>query len=240
MKFMRSLYWLLFTVATLLLASLYIPLFWYLTLRGKLRRKEELAWGFTHWWGKVVLRATGSTVKIIGTENIPQGSVVVMSNHQSYFDVMLMLGYIDKPIAFIAKKELKKYPLISHWMGYVGCIFLDRKDVRQAVKVFQQAVDRVKSGWSMVIFPEGTRSGSATMGEFKRGSMKLPIRAGVPIVPVSINRTYKVYEGNGKWIGSAEITMVISPAIPTNGLSDSDSGKLADMVKESIVTGLLE
>src|SRR5690554_2319825 len=205
MKIIRSLYWVIFTLASLLLAGLYLPYFWYLDRRGQSRKREEIAWNFAHWWGRIVLGATGSKVTVRGKENVPPGPVVVMGNHQSCFDIMLVLGYIDKPLAFIAKKELARLPLISQWMKFLGCLFLDRRDVRQAAQVFQRAVEAVRNGWSMVIFPEGTRSRSAEMREFKKGSMKLPVRANVPIVPISIDGTYKVYEGNGSMIGSADI-----------------------------------
>lgn len=238
MKLIRSLFWLVFTIGTLLGAMFYIPWFWYLELRGRQRRKEQLAWGFARWWGRAVLWATGSTVKVVGAEKVPEGPVVVMGNHQGYFDIMLVLGYIDKPLAFIAKKELSKLPLVSSWMRYLGCIFLDRKDVRQAVEVFQKAVNQVKSGWSMVIFPEGTRSKSNTLAPFKKGSMKLPLRAGVPIVPVSIDGTYKVFEGNGKRIGPAQITLVVAEPIMPEQISQMDTGDISQLVRERIEQGL--
>lgn len=238
MKLLRSIYWVLFTLGTLFLAALYLPLFWYLGMRGQVKRREAVAWRFAHWWGRVVLRATGSTVKVSGAENIPDGQVIVMGNHQSYFDIMLMLGYINKPLSFIAKKELARLPLISQWMRHLGCLFLDRSQLRQATSVFQQAVEKVQKGWSMVIFPEGTRSHSADMAVFKKGSMKLPMRANVPIVPVSIDGTYKVFEGNGKRIGPAKINLIISPPITTDFYAEAGSGQVAEMVRERVTLGL--
>lgn len=220
------------------MAALYLPLFWYWGMRGQVKRREAIAWRFAHWWGRVVLRATGSTVKVSGAENVPDGQVIVMGNHQSYFDIMLMLGYINKPLSFIAKKELARLPLISQWMRHLGCLFLDRSQVRQATAVFQQAVEKVQKGWSMVIFPEGTRSHSADMAAFKKGSMKLPMRANVPIVPVSIDGTYKVFEGNGKRIGPARINLVISPPITTDLYAEAGSGQVAELVRERVALGL--
>lgn len=238
MKIIRSLYWLFFTIGTLLLAALYIPLFWYLNLRGKGHRREEIAWDFAHWWGRVVLAATGSKVTLRGVENVPPGPVVVMGNHQSYFDIMLLLGYIDKPLAFIAKKELARFPLISQWIRYLGCLFLDRSNVRQAAVVFQNAVDKVQNGSSMVIFPEGTRSRSADINEFKKGSMKLPMRAKAPILPVSIEGTYKAFEGNGYRIGPAQIDLVILPPIMPQDYEGLGTGQVADLVREKVCLGL--
>src|SRR5690554_1621129 len=198
MKIIRSLYWVIFTLASLLLAGLYLPYFWYLDRRGQSRKREEIAWNFAHWWGRIVLGATGSKVTVRGAENIPPGPVVVMGNHQSIFDIMLVLGYIDKPLAFIAKKELARLPLIRQWMHYLGCLFLDRKDIRQAARVFQQAVAQIKDGWSMVIFPESTRGDSKILADFKKGSRKLALRAQVPILPVSIPGTHDGLKGTGK------------------------------------------
>lgn len=238
MKIIRSLYWVIFTLASLLLAGLYLPYFWYLDRRGQSRKREEIAWNFAHWWGRIVLGATGSKVTVRGAENIPPGPVVVMGNHQSIFDIMLVLGYIDKPLAFIAKKELARAPLIAPWMSYLGCIFLDRKDVRQAAQVFQEAVEKVRNGWSMVIFPEGTRSRGAQMGEFKKGSMKLPLRAEAPIIPVSIQGTYKAYEGNGYRIGPAQIELTISSPIFPRDYQGKGTGEVARMVQAAVERGL--
>ena len=228
----------IFALGTLFVAALYLPFFWYLGLRGQIRRREKLAWAFAHWWGRALIWATGSRVQVSGTENIPPGPVVVMGNHQSLFDIMLVLGYIDKPLAFIAKKELAKYPVFSSWMNYLGCLFLDREDIRQAVMVFQQAVEQVKSGWSMVIFPEGTRSCSVALAPLKNGSMKLPLRGQVPIVPISINGTYKAYEGNGYRIGSADISLAIAKPIFPEEFAGLGTKEIADLVRKKIEQGL--
>lgn len=238
MKLARTIFWVIYTVGTLLVAALYIPLMWYLRIRGNLSRKERLAWKFGHWWGRVVLGATGSKVKVIGSENIPSGPVVVMGNHQSYFDIMLVLGYIDKPLGFIAKKELARLPLIRQWMQYLGCLFLDRKDIRQAARVFQQAVAQIKDGWSMVIFPEGTRGDSKILADFKKGSMKLALRAQAPILPVSITGTHDVFEGNGKRIGPADITLAISPPIFSEEYQGLSSSQVSALVLDRVKQGL--
>lgn len=237
-KLLRSIYWVVFTLGALFLAGLHLPLFWYLDWRGQQKRKEAIAWKFAHWWGRVVLGATGSKVVVSGSEHIPLGPVVLMGNHQSYFDIMLMLGYVDKPLAFIAKQELTKLPLIKQWMGHLGCLFLDRNDIRQASKVFQQAVEKLQGGSSMVIFPEGTRSRSADIAAFKKGSMKLPIRANVPIVPISIDGTYKIYEGNGSRIGPALIKLVISPPVLPDIYTREGSSGIAELVLTRVEQGL--
>lgn len=238
MRLIRTIYWVLFTIGSLLLAGIYLPYLWYLQRRGRIQRREEVIWNFAHWWGRILLGATGSKIKVYGAENIPPGPVVAMGNHQSYFDIMLVLGYIDKPLAFIAKKELERAPVISSWVRQMGGIFLDRKDMRQAARVFQQAVEKVQGGYSMVIFPEGTRSRSAEMAEFKKGSMKLPLRAGAPIVPVSIDGTYKIFEGNGYRIGPTDIILTIAPPIMPQDYAGKSTAAVAEMVREQVEGGL--
>lgn len=238
MKLIRTIYWIVFAAVTLLLVSVNLPYFWYLNLRGQQRKREKVAWKFAHWWGRVALNATGSKVTVRGSDNFPPEPVVIMGNHQSYFDIMLILGYIDRPLAFIAKQELVRVPLFATWMRQVGCVFLDREDMRQAARVFQVAVKKIQEGCSMVIFPEGTRSRKAEMDEFKRGSMKLALRAKAPIVPISIDGTYKIFEGNGYRIGPADIKLVVSAPIFPHDYAEKGTTAVADMVQTAVDQGL--
>ncbi len=123
---------------------------------------------------------------------IPDEPVLFVSNHQGSFDIPLLLGYIDKPKAFIAKWELRYLPFIGSWMKELGCIFIKRNDFRQTLKAFKGAGEVFKKGQSLVIFPEGTRSRSSKLGEFKRGSLKIALREKVPVVPVTIKGSYKL------------------------------------------------
>ena len=94
-----------------------------------------------------------------GQENIPQDTAVVLiGNHQSYLDIPVLMGYVNKPIAFIAKSEILKVPVLSKAMKLMQCTFLVRTDMKQSVKAMAEAVETIKKGYSMVIFPEGTRS----------------------------------------------------------------------------------
>ncbi|MTI95840.1 MAG: 1-acyl-sn-glycerol-3-phosphate acyltransferase [Firmicutes bacterium] len=236
MKIIGSLLWLVLTIFALTLALLLLPVVWLLKLLGIESTRRRVAHGFAHWWGRFVFRASGSKVRVHGLDKLPPGPVVVMGNHQGIFDIMLVMGFIPKPLAFIAKKELTKMPLISTWMRNIGCLFLDRKDVRQAVAVINTGVQQLKDGTSMVIFPEGTRSRSSEMLPFRQGSMKLAVRAGVPIVPVSIKGTYGIYEQN-RLIAPARVILWISePVLPAE--FGSKTGELSNLVRQRIEDGL--
>ena len=239
MKLLRTLAYAFFALTLILWAFFYLPLFWFFDLIGRAETKEKLAWRFARRWGRLMILGSGSRVEMIGKENLPPGPVVVMGNHQSAFDIMLMLGYIEKPLAFIAKQETARYPIVSSWMRHLGCLFLDRQDARQAVKVIAQGVELLKNGASMVIFPEGTRSRGDSLLPFKKGSLKLALRSQVPIVPVSISGTYMIFEANNKRVTPAKVRLVIHPPVPTDGSAGDDSASLSEEVRQHIIRGIV-
>lgn len=237
MKYLRTAVWGLFALATIIVALLMLPLFWLMRLVG--RNPDSLARRYAAWWGRAVLWATGSRVILSGQRQLPPGPVVLMGNHQSIFDIMLLLGYVDKPVAFIAKIETASYPVISTWMKYLHCLFLDRKDLRQSTRVLQQAVAQLQQGGaSLVIFPEGTRSRTGEMLEFKRGSMKLPQRANVPIVPITIDGTLWVFEGTGRTIAPSTVKLHFGSALLPEEFASRDTAEISNMVRQRVSQGL--
>ena len=130
----------------------------------------------------------GGKATVIGTENIPTDrAVLFVGNHRSIMDVVLAGHLIPVPVGFISKIELKKIPLLNLMMEDINCLFLDRKDDRQALKLILKAIELIKGGQSMFVFPEGTRS--KVEGEllpFHAGSFKIATKPKVPVVPVTI------------------------------------------------------
>lgn len=190
-------------------------------------------------WAQNFIPSTGSTVTVIGEENLPQGPVCFISNHQSFFDIPLLLGYINKPKAFVSKIEIKKVPLLSDWMTEMKCVFMNRKDMRQSVKAIQEGSQNMKNGQSMVIFPEGTRSENGEVREFKAGSFKMAINAGVPIVPVTIDGARNIFEANGKRIKAANVRIIIHKPVDTVGLSKEEILALHKNVRDQIASQII-
>ena len=205
-----------------------------LTKEGKIAERDQLTAQVAEKWAQSLVKFAGVTVEITGEEKIPSGPVLFVSNHQGNFDIPILLGYINKPKAFIAKIELLKLPLIRTWMTHMKCVFMDRSDIRQSLKVINQAAEHLKEGYSMVIFPEGTRSKSETLGEFKPGSLKLGLKAGVPIVPITIRGSYKIMEQNGYIIKPAHVEIKISDPIPTTELTKEQGTELPEKVRKII------
>ncbi|MUV38667.1 1-acylglycerol-3-phosphate O-acyltransferase [Lentibacillus sp. JNUCC-1] len=128
-----------------------------------------------------VLAKTGTRVEVSGVSGIPEGPVLFVANHQGLFDILAFLGFLDRPVGFIAKQEIKRLPVIPQWMDLIHCVFINRKDTRQSVKAIQQGTANLKEGHSMVVFPEGTRSRSHRLNDFKPGSLRLAVKAGCPL-----------------------------------------------------------
>ncbi|WP_010097237.1 lysophospholipid acyltransferase family protein [Ornithinibacillus scapharcae] len=185
-----------------------------------------------------VIKSTGTTVQVTGREKIPEGAVLYVANHQGLFDILAFLGYLGKPVGFIAKKEINKLPIIRKWMSLIHCVFIDREDRRQSIKAINQGIENLKEGYSLVVFPEGTRSRGESLHEFKPGSLRLATKAQVPIVPVTINGTYRMLEeGKGKIQGSS-VSMVIHDPILPEDYEPLKSADLAKKLQETVESAL--
>lgn len=185
-----------------------------------------------------VIKSTRTEVNVSGREKIPEGPVLYVANHQGLFDILAFLGYLGKPVGFIAKKEINKLPIIRKWMGLLNCVFIDRDDRRQSMKAINQGIENLKAGHSLVIFPEGTRSRGESLHDFKPGSLRLAIKANVPIVPVTINGTYRMLEeGKGRIKGST-ISMVIHKPIFPKDYESLKSSDLAQQLQETVESAL--
>src|SRR6056297_2260138 len=145
-------FWLFMVVSLIMVLPLYVL---------KLFRLKKLEDSFILWattsWARFVLRITPAEVIVHGIKNLPEdGNLCFVANHQSAYDIPLIMAVIPRNIGFIAKQELTFLPLVSTWMRAMHCVFIDRKKPRKAVKQLKKGVQNLQNGHSMVIFPEGT------------------------------------------------------------------------------------
>ncbi|MEG0307014.1 MAG: lysophospholipid acyltransferase family protein [Clostridium sp.] len=207
--------------------------------KGKIQEKEAYIHEVTSKWALSQLKYSGARVNVYGQENVPKDvPVVFISNHQGNFDIPLLMGYIDKPKGFIAKIETLKIPMVRTWMKYIHCVFMDRSNLRKSAGAIIEGVKIIKSGNSLVIFPEGTRSKGDPLGEFKSGSFKLATKSKAPIIPITINGSYKLMEANGNRIKAADVELFIHPPIYTKTLTKEEEENLPSSVKEIIKSKL--
>lgn len=166
-----------------------------------------------------ILKLTGAKLHIQGEENLPyEGRAVYMGTHKSYMDIVIMIRIIDKPLIFIGKSEVDKLPFIRTWFKAIGGIYMDREDIRQSFKVILEAIGEIKKGYSVAIFPEGTRAKGKEMIDFKAGSFKLATKANVPIVPIAMQDTFKLLEEKRR-VKPANIGVNVGKAIDVPNLT---------------------
>ena len=194
--------------------------------------------GFIHLgssdWAKMVLKTTGSTIKAEGLEKIPdEKGLCFVSNHQSAIDILIVLSVLPITVGYIAKKQLLYYPFLNLWIAALKSVFIDRKNVKKALRSIEKGVEFIKKGNSMIIFPEGTRSKSDTIGTFKNGSIKLATRAEATIVPLSISGSWHAWEENLR-IGPADIQFTVHEPIFTKGISAEERKSLGNKLSQII------
>ncbi len=204
--------------------------------QGRTDEKVAFVHKFTSNWTRKLLKILNVKVNVHGKENLPKDkNVLFIGNHQGNFDIPIYISCIDIPKGFVAKIELTKMAGVKNWMEYMNCIFMDRSSIRKAGEAIITGINSLKSGNSLVVFPEGTRSKGDKMGEFKAGSFKLATKSKVPIVPVTMNGSYKIMEGNSnKHLTSATVDIYIHPMIETANLSKEEQADLPEKVKSII------
>lgn len=232
---LRTIIWTIYLILHTLFTLYHLLIVFILgALRMRDEQEERIA-STARTWGKAVFKITGSKVTVTGDEFVPTDRpVLFVSNHQSNFDILLLLGFVPRSKGFVAKVELQKVPIMSTWMTKMHSVFLDRQNMRESLKTMRRAVDILKAGHSLVIFPEGTRSKSSKMGEFKRGGLSIAVKAGVPIVPITIVDSFKIFEGNkGYRIKPTAVQVHISkPIMPAEVHPDQD---LTELVRNIIL-----
>lgn len=182
------------SVAVILIIALFFCLPYHLYLKSLWKKNHEKAWikarKFVSGFFRTELKISGCKINTKGLENIPQeGPCLFVSNHRSYFDILVTHETIGKPVGFVAKVEIKKVPFLPLYMDDIGCLFLDRKDIKQGLETINKGTEYLKMGHSLVLFPEGTRNQKDELLPFKDGGFKMAEKAKCPIVPVAISGT---------------------------------------------------
>ncbi len=188
-----------------------------------------------------ILTVCGVKVVVSGRENIPKDiPVLYIGNHTSYFDIVSTYPVLPPGVGFVAKKELNRFALLRYWLRLLRGLTFDRDDPRSGMKMILTAIEYVKQGFSMFIYPEGTRSRGGEMGEFKAGSFKVATRTGCPIVPVAISGSADIFENHIPIIRPSTVYIRFGKPIDISSLSAEEKkglakhvqGLIADMLKK--------
>ncbi|WP_300382881.1 lysophospholipid acyltransferase family protein [Clostridium sp.] len=188
-------------------------------------------------WSRFTVKIIGLNITIKGKENIPKEPCCYMGNHTSILDIPVLIDSVDKCMGFIAKKEMINAPFLGFWINRYKCVPLDRENAREAIKSIKKGSDNIKEGYSMAIFPEGTRSQDGKLKDFKKGSLKLATMAKAPIVPVTIDGAYRAFE-KGKKFRAIDLTITFSEPFYTENLNREEEKALMEKVRAVIAKNL--
>lgn len=196
---------------------------------------------------RVVGWLSGVRLTVIGEENVPKDQAVLfIGNHRSFFDIVLTYARCPRLTGFVAKKELEKIPLLSRWMRFLYCLFLDRKDIKAGLKTILTAIEYVKKDISIMIFPEGTRGegkDELDMLPFHEGSFKIATKSGCPIIPVAMVGTSAIFEDHFPKVKPTEVIIEYGKPVYPKELAREEQkfigkhvqGIIAEMLKKNMV-----
>ena len=187
-------------------------------------------------WSKCILWTFGIKIHVKGLENIdPTQPYIFVSNHASMADIPTVMVALNGKVNIVFKKELTWVPIWGWALRYGPFIMIDRSNPRRAMESIERAVQTIRSGQSVILFPEGTRTNNGKLQPFKRGAFALAAKSGVPVVPMTINNTYGIMPKGTFNVKKADITVVLEKPIPTVGLeSKTDELELIDQVHRAI------
>ena len=189
-------------------------------------------------WAQSILMASRVHVNVQGLSNIePDKSYIYMANHQSNFDIPVLLGYLPVQFRWLAKAELFKIPVFGRAMLGAGYVKIDRFNQESAFESINEAARKMKDGVSVMIFPEGTRSKDGSIRPFKKGGFVMAVDSGVPIVPVVIRGTWPIMAKSSLRINRGEVVMVLAKPIDTTGYSRETKKDLMERVRTVICRG---
>lgn len=186
-------------------------------------------------WAKILLIMTSVRVQVTGRENLKDGqSHVFMVNHQSVFDIFVLLAHIPVQFRWIVKKELFKVPVFGQAMRKAGYIEIDRQNHEKALQSLDIAAQKIREGKSVMTFPEGTRSKDGKIKPFKQGMFYLAVQSGVPIIPVTLIGTAEIMTKHSLKIFPKKVTMVIGKPIDVTNYSIENRSELITLVQNII------
>ena len=193
------------------------------------------------WWSRFNAFTTPMRVTVIGRENIARGqSYIVASNHQSSYDIFVLFGWLGIDLKWVIKKELKKYPVFGYATEKGGNIIIDRSNPKEAYRSLQRARQKIQGGTSIIMLPEGTRSRTGELGEFKKGAFVLARDLALPILPVSISGTRKILPPKTLDLFHGRATLRIHAPVDTGAYGENSVDELIRDVREVIRKGLEE
>lgn len=214
-----------------------IPLYLFAYILGKIDEKKKFAFSqkVVVIALRIMLMIAGTKLECHGTENVPKDEAVVfVGNHRSYVDILA--GYVTVPnlTSFVSKDTLKKAPCISTWMRFLKCLFLDRENPKEGLKMILQGIEQMKQGYSIFIMPEGTRNKEKELLPFHEGSFKLSTKTGCAVVPVAMKNADKVIGQHFAWFRPVKVVVQYGEPVYPAQLSDEEKKHMGAYMREKL------
>lgn len=187
-------------------------------------------------WSRLCSALIPMSVNVKGRENIVlKQSYVIISNHQSHFDIFVISGWLRMDAKWVMKKELRKVPFIGWACEKLDFIIIDRSNKQKAIESLNAAKDKIVNGTSVMFFPEGTRSRDGEIAQFKKGAFKMALELGLPILPITINGTRKILPSGSFNLMPGKVEMIIHKPISIDNFDDTNVDELIQQSRNLIV-----
>jgi len=188
-------------------------------------------------WARLLGYVTPIIVTVRGKENIDKKqSYVIVSNHLSHYDILVLYGWLGIDFKWVMKKELRKIPGLGIGCETIGHIFIDRSDHQAALASLEAAKATIVNGTSIIFFPEGTRQTGPQLGSFKKGAFRMAIDMKLPILPVTLIGTNKVLPAHSQDLFPGKITMIVHKPIETSQYSEETLPELIEQTRSTIAS----
>jgi len=211
----------------------------FMILLTLITKNENCIYRPVRFFVKLGLALVGVRVAVTGVENLTPGQPYIFTpNHQSMIEVPLFVTYLGRNPAYLAKKEVFKYPIFGFGISLMGVVPVDRSNTQSAIESAQLATEKLRAGKSYVVYPEGTRSADGRLLPFKKGAFVMAIDAGVPIVPVTIRGASGIMPKGEIRIIPSTVHITIHPPVSTEGYSKENVSELVDSVREKVASAL--
>lgn len=190
-------------------------------------------------WAWLILRTCMVDVGIEGAERLEPGRTYVFaSNHQSLFDTPIVFAYLPVSFRILYKKSLNRIPFLGWHLFLSGHIGVERENPTKARQSLDHAAERIRKGTSVVVFPEGTRSYDGVMRNFRKGSFRLAIKAGTPVVPITIADSHRVMKRGRVTVYPRKVRLTIDAPIDVEGFDEARAAALAERVRAVVARNL--
>lgn len=208
---------------------------------ARIRKSPSILYDFGRWGGRLALWLTGIRLDVTGRERLADlRNAIVMANHESMIDAVIMALVLPADFKAVVKKELYRFPFFGACLRYAGFIEVDRKDRRQATQAMAQVVDALQAGQCFLIFPEGTRTRTGELQTFKKGGFVVASQAGSRIVPVALIGVRRLMPRGGIRVKPGTVKVVVLESVDARGWRYEDRERLAAKVRERIEEALTE